>query len=222
LPGFVRLVSSGLLVAAFCSTAFSLRTARGEVIITAPTVSLPYSASDRTETVEVYVQDTDNPSPQVGDQQVELALPSSPDVFFTSAGATVDHPYLFAPQAPVPNVTSNVVYGTDYPYQPPYDVSPPVLADGDGLLMVQLTVKGGTVGDFPLTFNLKTGTDAVGTALFDQLSDPIAFTVQNGWIDIAPAPVPEPSGIALAGIAVAAGLIAWRRRARLRRPAEAV
>jgi hypothetical protein len=183
--------------------------ARAAIIITAPTISLPYSATDRSETVEVYLQDTDATSPQIGDQQVELSLPNTPDVFFTGAGATISHPYLFAPQTPAPYVTTDVVGGTDYPYE----IAPPTLANGDGLLLVDLTVKGGTTGDFPLTFDTDLLSDAAATALFDQNSEPILFTVQNGAIDIALAPLPEPSSALLSLLAIlGVGFVAYYRK----------
>ena len=170
---------------------------------------MPYSATDQTVTAEVYVQDTDNSSPEIGDQQVEIALPSSSDVSFTSAGATTDDPYLFAPQSPATVVDSSVVYGTDYPYA----ISPPTLNDGDGLLLLQITIKAGTTGDFPLTFATDLASDARATALFNQLNQPIPFSVQNGLIDIGPSPVPEPSSIVLALMALAAiGAVLLRRK----------
>lgn len=55
--------------------------------------------------------------------------------------------------------------------------------------------------------------DAGATALFDEMNNPIAFSVQNGSINIEPAPVPEPSSALLALLAIlGAGLVAYKRR----------
>jgi len=185
--------------------------ARAAIIITAPNVSIPYSATDRTENVEVYVQDTDATSPNIGDEQIELALPNTPDVFFVGTGSTTEHPYLFSPQTPGSSVANYVVYGTDYPYE----IAPPALADGDGLLMIQVTVKGGATGVYPLTFDTDLVSDAGATALFDQANHPISFSVQSGAIDIGPTPVPEPSSALLAILAIlGSGIVAHRRHYR--------
>jgi hypothetical protein len=206
----IRVVSVSLLGVVFCWSMNS-ETARAAVIITAPTVSIPYSATDRIENVEVYVQDTDATLPNIGDEQVELKLPNDPNVFFSGTGPTTGHPYLFNPQTPGSSVANYVVYGTDYPYE----IAPPALADGDGLLMIQITVKGGATGAYPLTFDTDLLSDAGATALFDQANQPISFTVQNGSIEIGPTPVPEPSSIVLALLAIlGAGFVAHRRRRR--------
>jgi hypothetical protein len=189
----------------------NLGTVRAAIIITAPDISLPYSAADRIENVEVYVQDTDATPPTIGDEQVELTLPTNPDVFFTATGSTIAHPYLFSPQTPGNSVASYVVYGTDYPTE----IAPPALADGDGLLMVQVKVLGGTTGSIPLTFGTNLMSDAGATALFDEANNPISFSVQNGSISIEPAPVPEPSSALLALLAIlGAGFVAYKRRCR--------
>ena len=92
-------------------------------------------------------------------------------------------------------------------------VAPPALTDGDGLLMVQVKVLGGATGSIPLTFDTDLMSDAGATALFDQMNNPIAFSVQNGSISIEPAPVPEPSSALLALLAIlGAGFVAYKRR----------
>jgi len=209
---WVRFVSCGLVVAAFGSL-LTTRTARATIIITAPTISVPYSATEQTVAAEVYVQDTDATSPEVGDQQVKLDLPAASGLTFASAGATVEHPYLFEPQSPATSVAGDVVYGTDFPYE----IAPPVLANGDGLLLVDISIPGGTTGDIPLMLDTDYASDPAATALFDQSNNPIAFSVQNGAIDISsPATsVPEPSSVVLAVAALAgAGLLGYRRKTR--------
>jgi hypothetical protein len=197
-------------VAVFCGSLNS-GTARAAIIIAVPTMSLPYSPTDRTETLEVYVQDPNDPSPpQIGDQQVMLSLPDTLDVFFTAAGPTIAHPYLFAPQMPGTSVSNDVVYGTDFPQ----DIAPPVLANGAGLLMIEFTVKGGTTGDFPLTFDTDLLADPGATALLDQEDHPISFCIENGAIDIAPMPVPEPSSGLLSMLAALIGGFAVYRHRR--------
>ena len=76
----IRVVSISLL-SLVIGWSQNLGTAGAAIIITAPDISLPYSATDRTENVEVYVQDTDATPPTIGDEQVELKLPVNPDVF---------------------------------------------------------------------------------------------------------------------------------------------
>ncbi len=204
----IRVVSVSLL-GLVIGWSQNLGTAGAAIIITAPDILLPYSASDRIENVEVYVQNTDATPPSIGDEQVELKLPVNPDVFFTATGWTTVHPYLFSPQTPGSSVASYVAYGTDYPYE----IAPPALADGDGLLMVQVKVLGGATGSIPLTFDTDFMSDAGATALFDEMNNPIAFSVQNGSINIEPAPVPEPSSALLALLAIlGAGLVAYKRR----------
>lgn len=205
----------GTIGAAICLALGMNSPARADIIVAAPTITLPYSATDRTETAEIYVQDTDTSSPQISADNVEVSLPNSPDVFFTAAGATVNHPYLFGQQSPMVLVDSDVVDATDFASS-----TVPVLADGDGLLLVQFTVKGGTTGDFPLSFATDYPADPMATALFDQAANPVAFSVVGGSIDIASAvmPVPEPASLltALAAI-VAAAALGWRRFAKSRR-----
>jgi hypothetical protein len=180
-------------------------------MITAPTISLPYSATTRTETVEVYVQDSDEQSPEVGADNVELGLPDTSNVFFTGAGATTANPfpYLFGSQAPGWCVADggDMLLGSDFADGP----TVPSLANGDGLLLVDLTIMGGTTGDFPLTFQPYGASDPVGTALFDQNNDLISSAVVNGSIDIAPVPEPSAALLALLGI-LGAGLAAVRRK----------
>jgi hypothetical protein len=207
-----RYQANWLIVAGVCLACWgglNFRSAQAAVIITAPTVSVPYSASDQTVTAEIYVQTTDGSAPQVGADEIELALPTNSSVVFDSAGPTVSHPYLFGAQSPGMIVDSNVVYGTDFAMS-----SVPTLADGDGLLLVEFTVKGGTTGDFPLTFATDYPADPLATMLYDQSNDPIPFSVSNGWIDISsPTPVPEPSSLVLAAAASAiAGFFLFRRR----------
>ena len=48
------------------------------IIITAPTINLPYSASVRSGSFEVYVQSTEANAPLIGADNVELQLPPVP------------------------------------------------------------------------------------------------------------------------------------------------
>jgi len=193
----------------------SSRTARAGIIIVAPTISLPYSAVDRTETAEVYVLDSEDPSPpEIGADQVELTLPDTPSVFFTGAGATTAHPYLFGAQTPGFSITNggDVVLGSDF------GLTTPTLANDDGLLLVDFTIVGGTSGVLPLTLEAYGPSNLIGTALFDQNNQLIPLSMQGGEIDIAAADVvPEPSSALLSLLAIlGAGFVACsKRRSRL-------
>ena len=210
-----RIVSACSIVAiVFWSLNF--RAANAGIILVAPTISLPYSASNRTETAEVYVLDSDDPSPpEIGADQIELALPDTSSVLFTGAAATTVHPYLYGTQTPGFSLMNggDVVLGSDF------GLTTPTLTNGVGLLSVDFTIVGGTSGVFPLTFDAYGPSNLVGTALFDQNNQLITLSMQAGEIDISPATngVPEPSSALLSLLAVlGAGLIIWsKRRARL-------
>jgi hypothetical protein len=204
----------GWSVVAIVCGSLNLGTARAGIIIVAPTISLPYSSVSRTETLEVYVQDSSDPSPpEIGADNVELALPDESSVFFTEAGATTEHPYLYGgSQMPGWRVTNagDIVLGTDFA-----DATLPTLANGDGLLLVDFTIMGGATGSFPLTFDLYSLPNPVGTGLFDPDNNLISSSVEEGAIDIAapPAPVPEPSSAMLALLAVlGAGYAGYLKR----------
>ena len=161
------------------------------IMVAAPTISLPYSASEQTATAEMYVQ---HPTPC---RRKSAQIPSAQSVLadsgisFTAAGPTSQHPYLFGQQSPGILAEGDIVYGTDFA-----DSTPPTLADGDGLLWIQFTIAGGTTGDIPLMFVTGYPADPLATMLWDESNSPIPFTVQGGMIEISPAPVPRPSGIA--------------------------
>jgi hypothetical protein len=183
------------------------------IIITAPTINLPYSAAPRTGTFEVYVQSTQSPQPQVGAMNVELQSPiSSAVTFLLPADSTPTvHSYLFSPQSPTAALadSGHTIKGTDFAFPPL-----PNLADGIGLLLVKYQVAAGASGSIPLMFAAYSSTsNPVGTALFDANNLPLAATLSNGSINIAP-PVPEPATGVLALLA-AAGLVARFRRSGL-------
>ncbi len=198
----------GILVAAVC-LGLNPAHSRAGIIVAAPTISLRYSASAQTATAEIYVQDTDPASSQVGADSVELSVSADSGISFTAAGATSEHPYLFGNQSPGILAEGDIVYGTDFA-----NSTPPTLAAGDGLLWIQFTVAGGTTGDIPLSFVTNYPSDPLATMLWDESNDPIPFTVQGGMIEIGANPVPEPSSIALVAIAIlaAAAMIARHRR----------
>jgi hypothetical protein len=182
------------------------------IIITAPTVNLPYSSTAQSGKFEVYVQSTETSPPQVGADNIELQLPATPGVTFTlPANATpTSHLYLFNPQTPASVIlkSGQIVEGTDFAPS-----SLPTLLNGSGLLLVDYQVAPGAFGNFPLTFVGYPPPQAqVGTALFDGANNPLPATVQNGSINIA-APVPEPAAWLLALVAAlgTAGYL-WRTR----------
>jgi hypothetical protein len=183
------------------------------IIITAPTIDLPYSATARTGNFEVYVQSTSTPQPQIGAMNVELQSPVGSALTFllaTDSTPTV-HPYLFSPQSPATALadSGHTIKGTDFAFPPL-----PNLADGIGLLLVEYQVAAGASGNIPLTFAAYSPTsNPVGTALFDANNSPLAATFANGSINVA-SPIPEPATCVLALLAAAA-LIGRLRRSGL-------
>jgi hypothetical protein len=179
------------------------------IIITAPTINLPYSAAARTETFEVYVHSTEASPPQIGAMNVELQSPVGSAVTFLLPPdpTPTTHPYLFSPQAPTGAIVDagHTVEGTDFAFAPL-----PSLADGAGLLLVKYQIAAGTTGSIPLTFAAYLpATNPVGTALFDANNLPLAASLSNGSIDIA-SPIPEPATCVLALVAAAGFVVALK------------
>lgn len=187
----VSIVAVWALAAGRCSAS---------IIITAPTINLPYSAAAQTGTFEVYVQSTEATPPQVGAMNVELQSPVGSAVSFILPASTTPtvHPYLFQPQSPTSMVVDSgrTVEGTDFMFPPL-----PTLADGAGLLLVKYQVVAGAFGSVPLTFAAYSQTtNPLGTALFDANNHPLAASFANGSINIA-SPIPEPATWVLALLA---------------------
>jgi hypothetical protein len=164
--------------------------ARAAITITAPAVSLPYSASAQSGTFEVWVQSTASPQPQVGAFNVEIQLPSFSNVTFPQPSPTSGpnttptvHPYIFAGQSPTEKIVNSgrTTQGTDNA-----ESTVPTLSDGVGLLLVTESVPAGATGFYPLTFLANSPQDPVGTVLFDPSNHIIAATDQNGSIAILP------------------------------------
>jgi PEP-CTERM motif-containing protein len=193
-------------------------TSQASIIITAPDISLPYSPADRTLSFEVYIHSTEASPPQIGDDEVKLTLPANIGVKFTTGGKTVTHPYLFGSSIPATSVSNYLAEGTDSA-----DFTPPILADGAGLLLLNYHVAGGTSGHFALTFDTNSLLDPFATALDDQNAAPLTFAIHNGSIDIAglirPLFVPEPTSAALLlSAAVCVAGFAWRKSQAAKRP----
>jgi hypothetical protein len=184
------------------------------IIITAPTINLPYSAAVRMGTFEVYVHSTEATPPQVGAMNVELQSPiGSALTFLLPADPTpTTHPYLFLPQAPTAAIADagHTVEGTDFAFAPL-----PSLADGAGLLLVKYQIAAGVTGSIPLTFAAYSQINPVGTALFDANNVPLTASLSNGSINVA-SPIPEPATWLLALVA-AAVLINYARTTRIDR-----
>ncbi len=191
---------------ALCSALAILASrASAAVIVTAPVINLPYSATARTGSFEVYVQSTEATPPLVGADNVELNLPSTPGgvTFVAPPMPTTDttplvHPYLYPNQSPTEAVVNGglTVEGSDFAPN-----SLPPLNNGTGLLLVTYQIPAGASGNFPLTFvNYSPPSQPLGTALFDGNNVPLSATLQSGSINIAP--VPEPAAWHLAIVAV--------------------
>lgn len=184
--------------------------ASAAVIITAPVINLPYSATARTGSFEVYVQNAEGTPPLIGADNVELNLPSTPGgvTFVAPPTPTTDttpivHPYLYPNQSPTEAVVNGglTVEGSDFAPN-----SLPPLNDGAGLLLVTYQIPAGASGNFPLKFvSYSPPSQPLGTALFDANNVPLASTLQNGSINIAPAP--EPATWLLAIVAVICGCV---------------
>jgi hypothetical protein len=188
--GVGRIVWAGCLVLLAPASLFAAVTAT----VTAPAITLPYSASSQTGTFEVYIQSSGSPMPQVGSQQSELQLPSySPITFigssqFTQTNTTpVVHPYIIPGQSPSERVinSNQTVEGEDFVMG-----SYPTLSNGAGLLLVSYTVPAGATGYYPMTFadysSDPENPNPFGTGLFDATSAQIPTTDQNGSIAILP------------------------------------
>jgi hypothetical protein len=180
--------------------AFAAGRCQAAIIITAPTITLPYSTAAQTGSFEVFVQSTGVSAPQVGAMNVELQAPIGSGVtFMLPADSTPTvHPYLFQPQSPISMVVDSgrTVEGTDFTFSPL-----PILADGDGLLLVKYQVAPGIIGNIPLTFAAYSKTtNPVGTALFDANNLPLSASLSDGSINVA-SPIPEPATWLLAVLA---------------------
>ncbi len=160
--------------------------------VTAPSITLPYSASSQTGTFEIYVQASGSPMPQVSLQQTELQLPSySPITFIGSSQRTqsnttpIVHPYIFPNQAPFELVINSgtTVEGEDF-WQGASAY--PTLSNGAGLLLVGYSVPAGASGNFPLTFVDYSLQNQFGTILEDNNLAQIPTSDQNGSIAILP------------------------------------
>ena len=191
------------------------------IMITAPTINLPYSASARSGSFEVYVQSSGVTAPMVGADNIELQLPTTPaGVTFTPPPAPTTnttptlHAYLYPNQSPTEMVVNSgrTVEGSDFA-----NSTLPALSNGSGLLLVNYQIAAGATGSFPLTFeNYAPPSNPLGTALFDGSNVSLAASLQNGSINIA-APVPEPAAWALALTAILAGCCLRGRRILQRR-----
>jgi hypothetical protein len=202
--------------------AFALAPVAGSaaIIITAPTINLPYSASARSGSFEIYVQSSEATAPMVGADNIELQLPTTPaGVTFTPPPTpTTDttpmlHAYLYPNQSPTEMVVNSgrTVEGSDFAGS-----TLPALSNGSGLLLVNCQIAAGATGSFPLTFvNYAPPSHPLGTALFDGSNVPLAASLQNGSINIAP--VPEPATWALALTAILAGCCVRGRKILQRR-----
>jgi hypothetical protein len=191
------------------------------IIITAPTINLPYSASPRSGSFEVYVQSNQLTGPMIGADNVELQLPTTPAgvTFIPPPTPTTNttptlHPYVYPSQSPTEMVVNSglTVEGSDFASS-----TLPMLSDGSGLLLVNFQIAAGATGKFPLTFvDYAPPSHPLGTALFDASNVPFAASLQNGSINIAAA-VPEPATWTLALTAILAGCCLRGRRIRQRR-----
>lgn len=157
------------------------------ITITAPNITLPYSASPQVGTFEVFVASTASPQPQVSAFGVDLQLPSFSGITFTAPSSPTTnttpttHPYLFSGQAPTERVTNagRTVLGTDFAQS-----SLPTLSNGAGLLLVTYSIPAGANGVFPLTFVDYSTSNPFGTGLFDGSNNQISTTDGNGSIVI--------------------------------------
>jgi len=202
-----------VLCAAF---AFLSGRASAAIIITAPLVNLPYSATARTGSFEVYVQSTEATAPLIGADNVELTLPATPGglTFLappspTTGTTPIVHPYLYPNQSPTEAVANGglTVEGSDFAPN-----SLPPLNNGTGLLLVNFQIPAGASGNFPLTFvSYSPPGQPLGTALFDGNNVPLPATLVNGSINIAP--VPEPATWLLVLAAIICGTAVYAKKA---------
>lgn len=187
------------------------RIAAGAIIITAPNISLPYSATVQSGSFEVYLQNPAGPDPQVGAALLELQAPAASGVTFTvpANATTVDHPYLFTGSMPTTNTADAgaTFLATDYA-----DQTLPTAVDGAGLVLVDYTVAAGATGVIPLTL-IPYPQGHIGTGLFDGGNNQIAAQLQSGSIAIL---APEPSTLCLA-VAALVGVFTAKRVSKSRR-----
>ncbi len=154
--------------------------------ITAPAITLPYSAASQSGTFELYVQASGSPQPMVSAMQVELQLPSFSAITFSNTANTTPtvHPYIFPNQAPSETIVNSgrTVEGGDFEMGNIY----PTLSDGAGLLLVSYSVPAGASGYYPLTFVDLSNQNQFGNAIFDSDLVQIPTSDQSGSITIMP------------------------------------
>ena len=169
------------------------------IIVTAPTINLTQSASIQTGSFDVVVQADE--SPLIGTQQVKLALPGIAGVKFTGVGLPAN--YVLGGSISGTGFSDFLAQVSDFP-----SGSPPALSNNAGLLRVSYEVAANVTGSYSLVFDTDLNADPLATALYDDQSVLLDFSVSAGAIIISA--VPEPSGLAISFISVGAFVITRR------------
>ncbi len=186
--------------------------ASATLIVTAPSINVPYSATAQSGSFEVYLKNTGSPGPQVGDTLIELQVAANSGLMFSlpvssANAATVVHPYIFPGGAPTPKIADG---GHDYEATDFAGSTLPTATDGLGLVLVNYTIAGGALGTIPISF-VPYPQGHIGTGLFDSQNNQISTTLQGGVITIV-TPVPEPAGMATWWVLCGGWWIVNRRR----------
>jgi hypothetical protein len=175
--------------------------ALSEVIICGENVTLPFSSSAQTCSVELFLRLTEGSTlPSLFGTTLNATVsPALAGASITGVGKTVNHPYVFNTTGPVGNITASNIDVADF------DFSMPPAQDGAGLGKIDFSIAAGATGKFHILISNDTSLtyflDNSGNSIPLGASIPGSITV-----------VPEPGSIALllsGTLAVAAWF--WRR-----------
>ena len=180
------------LLAAACAFSSIPDSAQAGSIVLGETKSLSSPAAVTQSSIEFYLDRTsaDDGTPlSVGNFQLRVALTgvgAGSSVRILDAGATISHPQAFA--LDTTSVTAGTsAYAATLNFASPFDI-----ADGAGLMRLNLELQPGAVGTYALTVQTGSGnTEFTSPADFFTL---LSVAAGSGSLDVA---VPEPSSIGL-------------------------
>lgn len=184
----------------------------GAVVISVESCSVPYSPSDQTGWLYVYLHSTESPQPKLKSFDLRLSLPSGSGITFLGMEKPANPPSQGAWGYVLPSGAAHTAT-LDLPSQ--ITVSDVVLLtgndviDGQPFTKFQYKIAGGTpIGTYPV--KIDTGYTQLFAAVGDYGSQALTYTANNGTIA-----VPEPGVLAmLFGVGGVSAVFLARRRAR--------